>query len=520
MIEFKTKMISEKRCSTIAVEDRIEARGCFSDRTVKVTRLMFIGLAAMSISSADATRVPRGPSGPSGNNMNADGSCSASENGVTTSAGIDSCTEGLTQPGCMSADEPTNGVSTVSSGSRSSAAFSDTVLSQRIEMFGVQLFNTLRHNNMDSNVFIAPYSIYIAFGMLMAGATKKDQSYKEITTTMKVNEFTGADDTAFHAAMLRSQVEARVAGFNPINSIWIRKEKQLRPSESFRSVQEEFYNASSHMVDFGLDPEGARLQINDWIASKTEQRIRDLLPEGSIDDSTFSVLCNAIYFKEKWSEEFHIKSSLTDFHLPDDRGVKKVKYISSDSDGLRYFFDEKLNADIVFVPYAKAGAAAVVIVPRERNGLSTMKLHDDTISSAFSRSRRKFVEIILPKFKSETAAELKSPLMDMGLKRIFDCDLAALLGLSGIYFFDRIAALPLYVSAVFHGVFVAVDEVGTEAAAATAIVTGVPTSECVYPPLFATIVADHPFFFGIVNILPDEKTINTVFLGAMNNPTE
>ena len=519
MIEFKTKMISEKRCGTIAVEDRIEARGCFSDRTVKVTRLMFIGLAAMSISSADATRVPRGPSGPSGNNMNADGSCSASENGVTTSAGIDSCTDGLTQPGCMSADEPTNGVSTVSSGSRSSAAFSDTVLSQRIEMFGVQLFNTLRHNKMDSNVFIAPYSIYIAFGMLMAGATKKDESYTEITTTMKVNEFTGADETAFHAAMLRSQVEARVAGFNPVNSIWIRKEKQLRPSESFRSVQEEFYNASSHMVDFGLDPEGARLQINDWIASKTEQRIRDLLPEGSIDDSTFSVLCNAIYFKEEWSEKFHIKSSLTDFHLPDDRGVKKVKYIYSQAT-MRYFFDEKLNADIVFVPYAKAGAAAVVIVPRERNGLSTMKLHDDTISSAFSRSKREFVEIILPKFTLETATELKSPLMDMGLKRIFDCDLAALLGLSGIYFFDRIAALPLYVSAVFHGVFVAVDEVGTEAAAATAVPTAVPTSATVYPPLFATIVADHPFFFGIVNILPDEKTINTVFLGAMNNPTE
>ena len=177
---------------------------------------------------------------------------------------------------------------------------------------------------------------------------------------------------------------------------------------------------------------------------------------------------------------------------------------------MRYFYDKKMDADIVFVPYEKAGAAAVVIVPRGR-GLSTTQLGDDTISAAFIEAGYpKSVELTLPKFTVEANKELTDPLKLMGLERMFHVDRAQ---------FGRVmSAKPLKVSGVHHAVFVAVDEVGTEAAAATAITMVCIPISCTIEPEPVRVVADRPFFFGLVNVLPDGRTVNTVFIGAVNNP--
>ena len=386
------------------------------------------------------------------------------------------------------------------SASELSRSISLNDLNRRSEAFGVRLFNSLRQNGVEENVVVAPYSIYVALGMVMAGASGETRD--ELSTAMQASEFKdGVDDTPFHAAMQRSLENATAAGFNSANSIWLSNQATLRAS--FSAVLDEFYDATGRVVDFRSNPDAARTQINDWVADKTEQRIKDLLPSGSITSDTYSVLCNAIYFKEKWANRFSVVPQNLEFYLPGDGGSKAVPFISTKQD-LRYFYDSKINADIVFVPYQKAGAMAVVIVPRERNGLATMRLADDTISNAFSQAGDpQEVSLSLPKFKVETKQELSDKLQLMGVQRMF-----------GEAQFDRMTDVPLFVSGVHHGAFVAVDEDGTEAAAATGVVIGLRSM-----PTYPMIRANHPFFFGLVNVLPDGENIATVFLGAINNPS-
>ena len=374
------------------------------------------------------------------------------------------------------------------------------------EAFGVRLFSSLRQRGMEENVFIAPYSVYVALGMLTAGAT--DETLKELVTAMHAGELVrGADDTGLHTAVRGSLESAMAAGFKPANSVWVAKEGTLQPG--FSAVLEGSYDACARGVDFKHNADGARREINEWVAAKTEQRIKDVLPPGSVTKQIYMVLCNAIYFKEKWAQKFEIEQRLTDFHLPGNKGTKKVTYIRT-KQSLRYFYDKKMDADIVFVPYEKAGAAAVVIVPRGR-GLSTTQLGDDTISAAFIQAGNpQKVELTLPKFKVEVKEELTASLQLMGLVRMFDIYRAQ---------FGRVmSAKPLKVSGVHHAVFVAVDEVGTEAAAATAITMVCIPISCTIEPEPVRVVADRPFFFGLVNVLPDGRTVNTVFIGAVNNP--
>ena len=376
-------------------------------------------------------------------------------------------------------------------------------LARHSELFGICLFNSVRQKNTEKNVFVAPYSVYVALGMLTAGAA--DKTLGELVTAMHTGELVrGTDDTAFHAAVRRSFESAMAAGFTPANSIWVAKGKALEPGYS--AVVEGCYDACARSVDFNKS-DGARQEINEWVATKTEQRIKDLLPARSVDEDTYMVLCNAICFKEKWAEKFSIEKGLTDFHLSGNKGKKKVTYIST-TQSLRYFYDQKIAAEIVFVPYQKAQAAAVVILPRGC-GLSTTCLAHDTISGAFIQARYpKRVNLTLPKFKMETTEELKSALQMMGLRRIFDRELAQ---------FGRMTSDPsISVGAVYHAAFVAVDEVGTEAAAATAISMNMNTCSPASPLKF---MADRPFFFGLVNVLP-QGTVNTVFLGAVNNPSD
>ena len=377
-------------------------------------------------------------------------------------------------------------------------------VSRCCEAFSVQLFNSLRHDQMSENVFVSPYSIYVALGMLMAGATR--ETWEELVSTMQARAFMRGDyDTAFHAAMRQSLGSATAAGFRSANSIWVNKQSDLH--SSFSAALDEFYEACGRSVDFSRDPDAARREINEWVAAKTEQRIQDLLPAGSISGTTFAVLCNAIYFNEKWAEKFSIDQVLTDFHLTGSRGVKQVTYIST-KQSLRYFFDSQINADIVFVPYLNPAAAAVIIVPRKQEGLATMRLAEDTISSAFAQAGLpQEVELKLPKFKFDTMTELSDQLKLIGAQRVFSPGEAQL---------DRMSNCGVSVSQVFHGAFVSVDENGTEAAAATAIVCN--TYSCAIEPDVIKVHAEHPFIFGLVNVQPDGWNVSTVFLGAVNEP--
>jgi serpin B len=359
------------------------------------------------------------------------------------------------------------------------------------------------HEEKDGNLFYSPFSISIALAMTWAGA----RTDTEIQMANTLHYTLGQD--RLHPVFNYLDLELMSRGetaeedtipfrLNIANSLWGQKDYNFL--EDFLDVLAVNYGACMRVLDFIADTEGSRKTINDWVEEKTEDKIQDLLPQGSITGDTRLVLTNAIYFSAAWFSPFEEDTTHTGtFNLLDESQVEvEMMYQAvwlpfAQGDGYR----------AVEIPYDGEEFSMVFVVPDagQFNAFEAA-LDGKVIEGIMTGLHTCEVTLELPKFDFESDFQLKQVLSDMGMPIAFAGGGADFSGINGLY--------NLYIQDVYHKAFVAINEAGTEAAAATAVVVGETSA-----PEQVTLTIDRPFIFFIRDI----ATETILFVGRVLNPS-
>jgi serpin B len=377
-----------------------------------------------------------------------------------------------------------------------------------LNAFGADLYRRLGVDG--GNLVFSPASVAFALAMARAGArgetaTEMDTvlhaaSLEQLTSGLNALDLAlaGRSGTFNDRADKPHDVTLRIA-----NSPFAQRGMALEPA--YLETLAGSFGAGLRLVDYAHDPEAARKLINAWVDARTEQRIPELLAAGTIDDLTRLVLVNAIYLKAAWATPFEPSLTKPGAFTRADGSTIDVPMMHS---GGSLPYAEGAGWRAVELPYIGGSLAMTVIVPDDMAafaaGLGTESLAwSDPFTPIVSALQAREVELALPRFGLETQADLSTILAALGMPRAFDPDTADFSGIT--------AAEQLYISAVIHQANIDVDEKGTEAAAATAVVMGT-TSVPVEAPV--TMRVDRPFIF----LLRDVPTGAVVFMGRVVDP--
>lgn len=365
--------------------------------------------------------------------------------------------------------------------------------------FALSLYQEIRKE--PGNLFYSPYSISSALAMTIAGARGETESQMAgaLSFTLPQDRLHPAFNALDLALTSRGQGADSQDGegfrLNIANALW--GQSGYPYEQPFLDVLGVNYGAGMRIVDFMKAPEEARGIINGWVAERTEDKVKDLLPSGSITPDTRLVLTNAIYFNAAWDAPFEEEATAPGTFTARDGSAKTVDMMSANLP-LEYGEGEGFTA--LDLPYDGNELSMVLVLPsdiEEFEGKLAKARIDEVVSSLGSRS----VSVLLPKFKFESDLDLKKPLSNLGMSIAFsgDADFSGINGTGGLAITD-----------VLHKAFVSVNEAGTEAAAATAVIIGETSA-----PEPATIHFDKPFLFFIRDI----ATGAVLFIGRVDDPS-
>ncbi len=372
--------------------------------------------------------------------------------------------------------------------------------------FGFDLYSQLTQSD-DGNVIMSPISATVALAMTYAGA--KGNTATEMAHALHFN--LSADK--LHPAMNKLAIELasenvaqhktdegdKSLKLDLVNASWAQKDYQF--NQPFLDTLAVNYDAGVHLLDFATDPEGSRQTINGWVADKTEDKIQDLIPKGKIDPTTRLVLTNALYFYGSWVYPFD-KSITANAAFHPLSGADVQVPTMHETESLSYA--EGTNYQVVDLPYDGGAVSMRIVLPAQghfdeiRKGLSTSWMSD--VDKAMQGAE---VSVSLPKFKFDWGStSLKPALQAMGMKDAFQYPAADFSGME--------PTRELYIGDVMQKAFVGVDESGTEAAAATAVIMNAGSA----PMQPKTFDANRPFIFSI-----RDSSGTLLFVGQVTDPT-
>ncbi|MBX3200501.1 MAG: serpin family protein [Labilithrix sp.] len=373
--------------------------------------------------------------------------------------------------------------------------------------FAIDLYHAVAKEAAGEDVFLSPLSVSTALAMTFAGA--RGETRAEMQKALAFNLPEPRLHTAFNWLDLQLASRGKEAvgkdgkpfRLNVVNSTW--GQTGFAFEAPFLDTLAVSYGAGVNLLDFRSDPEAGRQTINTWVEQKTEDRIKTLLPEGSLDERTRMVLVNAVYFNAGWATKFVDGGTQAAPFTKIDGATAQVQMMASSTTSRRYAETDDYQA--VEIDY-DGGEMAMLVVAPTTGSFATFEasLTGAKMLDVLAGLEAQQVRLSLPKFKLESGSSLKAPLESLGMKRAFQDDQADLTGIS--------TAAPLVVKDVIHKTFVEIDENGTEAAAATAVIVGEPTSAPVDEPAVMTV--DRPFVVAIV----DRATKNLVFVGRILEP--
>jgi serine protease inhibitor len=368
---------------------------------------------------------------------------------------------------------------------------------------------------------------------------------KQHVAMQKRAEVHGMDEEEQKAEeLLLARIEALNGQIDPYvlrtaNALW--GEQSYSFLKPYVEAVSKHYGATFHAAGFMKNAEAERLRINAWVEKETNDRIKNLLPAGSVSDVTRLVLTNAIYFKGDWLAPFDVKNTrpkafhalggkvTTSMMHQDD--IQVARYAAVNPDGSAYPTPRKVKAEdrkphtpagggaiLAEIPYKGGDLAMVLVIPTGMTGLPELenKLTNETLSGWLDRLEKRTIHLQMPRFKFDSYYSMRDTLQAMGMVRAFEAPRqdgsgAQFEGMTdSTTFEDR-----LFISGVYHKGFVEVNEKGTEAAAATAVGMfggGLP----VEIPFIPTVRADRPFVY----LIRDVKTGTILFMGRMMDPTQ
>ena len=362
--------------------------------------------------------------------------------------------------------------------------------------FSFALYKRLREDERP-NAIVSPFSVSTILLMTYAGARGK--TAEEMTSVLNIPR--GTEPAELHAACgglideLTKRSPDRKYRLDIANRLWFSREVSLL--DSFTGTLKTHYGAEAGRVDFAASPENARAEVNQWVASHTENQIKDLLAPGTVGPETRLVLANALFFKGTWDLPFLEKSTPAPFAISLKENVQ-VPMMRQEG-RFRYAAHEQLQ--ILELTYSDKALAMTIILPKQVDGLRQIEemLSSERIIEGLERTMSdRRVHVYLPRFRISSNYRLARPLKEMGLTLPF----------SEKADFSGMSPMPgLFLSDVIHQAAIEVNEEGTKASAATGTY-----AVRALPPTFR---ANRPFLFFI----RDRSTGIILLLGRVSNPT-
>jgi len=372
-------------------------------------------------------------------------------------------------------------------------------LAHASNQFAIDLYQRLV--DKEGNLIYSPFSIYQALLMTYAGA--------EGETAQQMMDVLGVtDNNEIHNVMnalkltLQAEPAYTIEGMQPLifniaNALWVQKDFHFK--QTFLDKLMANYAAGLALVDFNK-PDEARDLINHWVEVRTNEKIKELIPTGMLNEMTRLVLTNAVYFKGAWTNRFDPARNTQEEFTSLDGAKSKVEMMNNSFTGAA--FVEK-DYSVVSLPYEGGNFAMMAVLPADFASFQTT-MNADLLNEILQKltESHTMVHLTMPKFSFESSIDLGKTLPAMGMSDAFDINNADFSGMTG--------GKDLYISDVVHQAFIDVNEDGTEAAAAT-MVSMAPTS---MPGEAITLRLDRPFIYLIYNT----QTNAVVFMGHVVAP--
>ncbi len=363
--------------------------------------------------------------------------------------------------------------------------------------FACKLFSQLSQKK--GNSFFSPYSISSALAMTYAGA--RGRTAEQMAGVLGFSLPQEKLFPAMSELMDRLNASGKDYKLYIANALWAQKGYPFAPA--FQQTVGKYFGAGFREVDYTLEKtrEQARLMINAWTEEKTANRIKELIKPSVLDELTRLVLTNAIYFKGTWASPFKTSGTRNmPFALS---GTEKADVPMMNQTG-QFGYTEDGNVQVLEMRYAGGDLSMVVLLPTAASSVEKLaEVLPQKLDHWLARISGETVYVSLPKFQVEQEFLLNDQLIALGMPDAFSATLADFSGMQA----DGKSAL--YISDVIHKAFVEVNEEGTEAAAATAVVMGLKSIS-----LPAEFKADHPFLF----LIRDVRTKTILFMGRVSDP--
>ena len=353
-----------------------------------------------------------------------------------------------------------------------------------------------RYSAGDDNILFSPYSISTALSMTYEGA--RGETAEEMEAVFGFLEDPSMRLPSVARIYNTLNEEGREYALHTVNALWIHQSYPVQ--EDYVDAIVGYYGGDVNALDFVAEPNESRVTINEWVEERTNDRIKDLFPPGSIDGDVRLVLTNAIYFKGDWLYEFDEEAtSVEEFHVTPSTSVE-VDMMNLRDETFNYAETDEFQ--ILELPYTGEDVSMLILLPKEGHmGEVEAQLSAERLGEWVENMEGAAVNVYLPRFTFETKYFMMEDLAEMGMPTAF----TGAADFSGMNAEDR-----LFIDLVIHQAFIEVNEKGTEAAAATGV--SMKLSAAMPEEVFR---ADHPFVF----LIRDMDTGVILFMGRVTDPS-
>ncbi|XP_029041124.1 antichymotrypsin-2-like isoform X1 [Osmia bicornis bicornis] len=378
-------------------------------------------------------------------------------------------------------------------------------VSEGTNQFSSSLFQCVVKEN-PGNLIMSPLSAAVVLAMAAYGARgETEKQFKKVLRLPSPDTL----GTSGYQSLIDNLNNVKENKLLLANKVFPAEKFSVKPT--YKELTENYFRSVTQLVNFAKSEEAANI-INTWVQQNTNDRIKDIVKSGDLNEMTAMVLVNAVYFKGQWKNKFDPEDTKErPFHVNENT----VKNVSTMFRSGSYIYGElsNLNAKFVVLPYKGDELSMIIILPNEINGLAEVekKLQSTNIMDVLNQGHEREVELYLPKFKIESKIELNEPLNKLGLTDMFTSRAD----------FSGIADDNLLVSKVVQKAFIEVNEEGSEAAAATVIqVVGLSAISFIPPPLIMRI--DRPWLYLLCRT-PETNSgeiqdVITLFSGHVTEP--
>ncbi len=363
--------------------------------------------------------------------------------------------------------------------------------------FAIELYSKINEDT-NENIFFSPWSISNAMVMTYEGA--KGQTAYEIESVFNFPKNDATRRPAFAKVLNTINKGGGKYELHTANAIWLQKDYNFL--KEYKDTINRYYLGKVENLDFVNDPSRASSEINGWVSKNTNSKIKEIVSPRMFNELTRAVLTNAIYFKGKWEHQFDRDDTKPDDFTLDSGAKIKVPMMRLTDDDLDFNYVEADEVQVLEMAYQGDKISMLVLLPRKDTDYLESILTEEKLAEWRSKLRSQTVFIYTPKFKFDSKYFMKETLSAMGMPLAFSPS-ADFSGMDG--------TRSLFIDKVIHQAYVKVDEEGTEAAAATAVITA--KSAAIPRNVFR---ADHPFIF----IIQEKETGNILFMGRVTDPTQ